>query len=405
MRKLVDVLYLPLGAAALGGAERSLLELADGISRRGLRVAIAAGRALAGTPYPDLVAARGLDIVWHDASPGCSVAYNWRAFAALFRQFDARIVHFNVSWRAGMWLAALAARRETRARLIGTMRAMPEPHQGIPRRRHFGLIPGLQLWRLHELFYGYVWSRTLDATVSINRDDFPRRLARDYFFKPSEIYVIYNGIAMPALLNAAERRASRAAFGIGQDRFVLVFAGRLAVEKGVGDLLTALAQLPERVVAVIAGTGPDEERLRTLAANLQLEARVRFTGFLTDVRPALCAADVMVVPSNWAEPFGRVVPEAMGLGLPVIATRVGGMAELFENGVQGIYIPQNNPTALAAAAAQLEGDRDVLAAMGRAARACAEGRYDISRVIAQYAALYRGDAPAGGKPGLVPRAD
>jgi glycosyltransferase involved in cell wall biosynthesis len=100
------------------------------------------------------------------------------------------------------------------------------------------------------------------------------------------------------------------------------------------------------------------------------------------------AAHAAVVPSLWNEAFGRVVVEAMGCGVPVIATRVGGMQELFDDGEQGLLVPKANAPAIAAAYDALVREPARRARMAEAARALALQRYATQRVAAEYGALY-----------------
>jgi glycosyltransferase involved in cell wall biosynthesis len=105
--------------------------------------------------------------------------------------------------------------------------------------------------------------------------------------------------------------------------------------------------------------------------------------------PIVAAFDLVAVPSVWYEAFGRTVVEALAMQVPVIASRIGGMAELFEDGVHGHYVPAGDRDALAAAIAALATDPAARRAMGRAGRAWVQERYAMERVAAEYARLYR----------------
>lgn len=386
---LYDLIYIPLGSAGMGGAERSLLELSAEMSRRGKRVLILAERALQGTGFEAEAAAAGLPVDWVDWSPEKGLFTNLAALARVFARYRTRVIHFNISWRRHMWLAPVIARMLSRARLLGTMRAMPDPHHLTPRRRYFGVIPGLQLWHLPELVAGWIWARFLALTVSINGRDFPHRLTQHYGFSSDKIRVIFNGIKLrPHILSAEEKHSIRAHHGFGPDDIVLCYAGRLSAEKGIQYLLQALVRLPDNYQLLIVGDGPQRGELETMARELGITARVQFLGFLSTPSDTIASSDIVIVPSLWYEAFGRVVVEAMGEGVPVVASRIGGMAELFTHGVEGRYVEAANAQDLAAAIEAMGSDRSALHAMGERARALVAQKYSLGRVTQQYAEVY-----------------
>jgi glycosyltransferase involved in cell wall biosynthesis len=122
---------------------------------------------------------------------------------------------------------------------------------------------------------------------------------------------------------------------------------------------------------------------------LRVADRVNFLGYVSQPFDVFSAVDVAVVPSLWNEAFGRVVVEAMACGTAVIATAVGGMRELFEDGHEGIFVPKADAVAIAEAINRLARDHHELRAMQRAGRELAERRYSTARVAAEYAALYQ----------------
>jgi glycosyltransferase involved in cell wall biosynthesis len=130
--------------------------------------------------------------------------------------------------------------------------------------------------------------------------------------------------------------------------FDVLYLGRLVPSKGVDVLLRALALIGGSR-AVIAGEGPDRERLVGLAAKLGLSSRVDFVGWVEqDERSRLLAgARLLAVPSLWDEPFGMVGVEALGTGLPVVGSEVGGIPSWLTDGRAGLLFPRNDHAALA----------------------------------------------------------
>ncbi len=363
----------------------------------GSRVIVLADEALRETPFPDIAAAGGIRGEWVVWSPQKSILRNLREAIRVFRRYRARVVHFNISWRKRMWIIPLVARFLSGARLIGSMRAMPDPHELVPRKRYFGIIPGLRLWHLPEMMVGHVWANALHVTVSINAKDFPFRLAAHYGFDQGTIRVIYNGIAAPKNLPTEEqRRASRASLSVCDADLLIVYSGRLSPEKGVHILIRALDRLPKTFRLVVVGDGPQRSELEGLARELGTAERVQFVGFLRDPDAIVGSADVVAVPSLWYEAFGRVVVEAMSLGVPVVASRIGGMAELFEDGVHGRYVAAGDVEDLARTMVSFCADSQGLRRCGSAARELVLLRYSLARVQAQYAELYATLLAGGG---------
>jgi glycosyltransferase involved in cell wall biosynthesis len=388
-----DIVYIPLGAAAYGGAERSLLELAAAQKLAGRRVLVCHEAALAGTDFVTDARARAIPLYPLTWSPELGLWQVIRSAARLFSSVQGRVVHFNISWRRHMWAVPAVARLRSSAQLLGTMRAMPE--WAVPVfKRVFGWLPRPRAWvlidRVNDLWHGLVWSRCLHMTVSVNRDDYPSKLIRQFGFAPSRMRVVYNGVRIPPDDVAADRRAqAKRALGYADGVFLVAYVGRLSSEKGLSYAIDALTLCSDHVQLLVAGDGAEQDTLMRQAREAGIESRVRFVGYVSDPFSVFSAADAAVVPSLWNEAFGRVVVEAMACSTPVIATSVGGMQELFEDGVHGLFVPKADADAIATAMDRLAGDKELHGRMAAAARQLAKQRYATERVASEYSRLYR----------------
>ncbi len=174
---------------------------------------------------------------------------------------------------------------------------------------------------------------------------------------------------------------------------VLLGLGRLVPDKGFDVALRALSLLPDRwshVRMMIVGDGGERSRLESLCSALGLGERVEFRGGVPHAEvPALVnRSTLMLLPSRWQEPFGIVCLEAALMERPVVASRVGGVPEVVEDGVSGTLVEPDRPEALAQGITALLDDPAGLVAMGRRARRRAEDRFGYDRFLRSHLQWY-----------------
>jgi glycosyltransferase involved in cell wall biosynthesis len=188
-----------------------------------------------------------------------------------------------------------------------------------------------------------------------------RAIALGWGLDPGRVSVLPNPAPpLPAMPSREELRRE-----LGLDGPTLAFAGRLTGQKALGVALAAVAEV-DGVSLLLLGDGPERPGLERRTAALRLDGRVRFLGGGTreDVLRLFRAADASVLPSEW-ENFPHTVVEALAVGTPVIATAVGGVAEIVRDGENGLLVPPGDVAALAAAIDRLvheNGLRERLAA-------------------------------------------
>lgn len=183
--------------------------------------------------------------------------------------------------------------------------------------------------------------------------------------------------------DAVQRARRRAEYGLGPDEFVIVFAGRIAREKGVDVLIDAFrevaASTPEARLVVVGSPpdGADRSGEDHYAASLHERAEglaVVWVPRRDDVVPLLHAADVAVVPSRWAEPLSRSILEPLACGVPVVATHVGGSPEVLTGWLSDYLVPPDDHVALAARLVSLHDWRRREPDLGQRCREAAEAR-------------------------------
>lgn len=216
----------------------------------------------------------------------------------------------------------------------------------------------------------------------------PSRYLRDMVIgwgaPPERVHVIYNALPPGAQTVRLTQAEARAALGLGAGPLLLT-AARLVSWKGIDPLIRALPAVPKAHL-LVAGEGPDEARLRALAAAEEAGGRVTFLGRVPRERLALYfrAADFTVLYSGY-EGLSHVLLESLQAGTPLIASDKGGNPEIVAHGVNGLLVPYPDTAALAAAL------RDALSGETRARLAAQTGagleRFAWETLVAQTAAL------------------
>jgi len=250
-----------------------------------------------------------------------------------------------------------------------------------------------QTARLLSYLERYVLHPRLDAAIC-NSATIMRQLEAEGI-PQAKIRLIYNGIDFPPRpTTPADRQSVRENLGLGPDELLLSAVGNLWTYKGHADLLRALQaiaqKLPRDWTLLIVGRDVDGnlDRLSKLCAELGLAAHVRFLGERDDVASLLSVADIHVSASH-TEGLPNNILEAMGSGLPVVATEVGGVPELVVHAVTGLLVPPRDPAALGAAILALASDPALRARLGRAGHTRATANFSIQRSATALAEVYQ----------------
>ncbi|MFN8077525.1 MAG: glycosyltransferase [Kineosporiaceae bacterium] len=383
-----------LGMQDAGGQNVHVAALADALAARGHDVEVLTRRDDADLPA-EVTLPTGVRVVHVPAGPATALPKDDLApFMPAFGEWAA------ARWREGrvpdvlhahFWMsgtAALRARARVGVPVLQTFHAL-----GTVKRRHQGSADSSPTGRIRA---ERGLARKVDALVATCTDEVRELLAMDA--PAARVHVVPCGVDLAAFAPAGP--------GTGHDDASLVpprrpgvarivSLGRLVPRKGVATVVAALAHVPDAEL-VVAG-GPDRSelasdaeavRLVELAQRFGVADRVHLIGRLDRAASAalLRSADVVAcVP--WYEPFGIVPLEAMACGVPVVASRVGGMLDTVGDGVTGLHVPPRDPAALADALRLLLADPARRLRMSRAARAWAT-RYDWSRVAADTEAVY-----------------
>lgn len=352
----------------LGGGEVQLLHLVRACVAAGMRVTLVVQRgcALAGLAVQQGAALLEVDFALPRVT---STIGALRAVAA-----SADIVQGTGWWTNA--LVRLAGRELPHVRVVNLVHVMP----GAARHESaspFDLLARLAVDRMTGSADKYVAVSDAVASGLI-----------DGGVDGSRVVVIRNGVDSERVRGDAEG-SLWLEVGMGSGPMVGCIA-RLEPVKGVEHFVRAAISLSQRdpiVRFAIAGGGSLEPRLREIAFAGGVSDQVSFLGHVSPIEPLLGACEIIVLPSL-SEGLPMVALEAMALGKPVVASRVGGLPEAVEDGVTGLLVEPGDPSALAAAIGALLDDPDRARKMGEAGRARVERDFTLERMTSEYLALY-----------------
>lgn len=379
-----------LGGHDAGGQNVHVAELASALARRGCDVTVHTRR-----DDPDLEASvdygPGVVVDHIDAGPAAEIPKDdllpwmgdfadelverWRAWPP-----DAVYSHF--------WMSGIAT--------LNAVRALDEPIPALHTYHALGAEKRVQQGAedtspRQRLGIEAELATDMDAIIATTEAE--RSILIDMGADPDRVRVVPCGVDL--------RRFQPAVAGDTERRPRIVAAARLVPRKGLDDLIRAAARLPDVEVVIAGGPvdrpaaeDPEGARLLGIARDLGMEDRVELLGAVDrDEIPDLFRTASVIVCCPWYEPFGMVALEAMACGVPVVASRVGGLAESVVHDGTGLLVPPKNPEALAAALAAILGDPERRARYGAAAIRRAR-RYGWDRIAANVLDVVHTTTPA-----------
>jgi glycosyltransferase involved in cell wall biosynthesis len=302
-----------------------------------------------------------------------------KRFVVILRKHRPNIVHLHYVGFLGFypWLARLLS---VKGVYFTDHTSRPPGH--IPRRAGLGRR---------------MLTRIINAPVSgvVCVSDYGHRCMTSLGVLPSNrFHVIYNGVdTLRGGQDADRAREFRRKYGIPEGRSIVTQASWIMPDKGIGDLLEAWRLvLSENASAqlVVVGDGAAQDDYVRLAARMGIEDHVTWTGLVQDPLGAgvFAAADIVCQVSRWEEVFGFTIAEAMACGKPVIATRVGGIPELVQDGRTGFLVPRGDVAKIADRILMLLPAAELRRRLGESGRAAALAKFDLKKNVAQLMRLY-----------------
>ena len=359
-----------------GGADVRVLELARTLERFGHPYAVA---ALAGSPLHLQLRKEGLAVlpVPFSRSNPLLVPFLMRAI----RRHRFAVVDAHNS-QSQFWALA-AARLSRRVKTICTV------HSAY-RLEHNGSWKGLlyeQVLRLNALL------KARFIAVSEAVDGYLQNIG----IEQEKISLIHNSMRLPEPRDSGGRGPLLQSLGWDPASFVVIVVGRLEPVKGHSVLLSALKKASlqhPQLRCLIVGGGRMREILTARMKQLQLQDRVHFTGFREDVPALLAAGDAFCMPSL-SEGLPYALLEAIAYRLPLLVSKVGGMAALLTDKKDALLVPPANSHALASGLAWMVDHREAAEGLAEAAFELVQQRFNCDEMIAETVAIYRHAMPSG----------
>jgi glycosyltransferase involved in cell wall biosynthesis len=232
-------------------------------------------------------------------------------------------------------------------------------------------------WRRRQQWLVQAAARGVDVYVAVSA--YTARNVESLLHRPKgSVRIIHNGVLEPPLV-AVRGRGSGSQLGA---------VGRLSPEKGFDFLVEAMSHLAQCHLTVV-GDGPERPRLESLIRKYGLEDRVTLAGWVDPPWTQRLTFQILVAPSL-EDSFPLVLLEAMMAGIPVVASNVGGIPEIVEEGRTGTLVPPRDPVALAHAIEQLLQDEPLRLAMGLQSGEAARSRFSVATMAKQFEDLYDG---------------
>ena len=351
-----------------GGTERLVIEIAKQVQRvtRSSVCCLDAPGAWAGE-----LTSIGIPVVALDRGHGFQPGIG-RRLAEAARAAGARVIHCHQY--SPFVYGRLATYWDRRLRLVYTEHGRLDDAPPTLKRRFVN--PLLALGR------GTYTTVSHDLATFVAASGFPA----------SRLRTVHNGIHVPGEPTDAQRHEARRTLGLHPHDFVVGTIARLDPVKCLGTLLKAMDWLRRtrggsRARVVIVGDGPEAANLQAQVAALDLSAYVLLAGHHAAARRLLPAFDVYV-NSSLKEGISLSILEALAVGLPVVATAVGGTPEIIEDGQSGVLVPPDSPTAIADACAELEANLVERARLGKAGRTRVVSMFSEERMMQDYLDIY-----------------
>jgi glycosyltransferase involved in cell wall biosynthesis len=361
----------------IGGTETFARELSLQLQQRGLQSVL----CFLSEPTEDVRRFLSLPNVAIEILPE-STGLNWNAITSLariIRKHRPQILHLHFTGFLGAypWLA----------RLLSVRKIFFTDHTSRP----VGYVPERAPWWKRAI--ARTINRPITKVVCVSR--YGERCLTTLDLLPTHRHqLVYNAVDLSRVVNDPLRAAEfRKRYEIPKERVVIVQVSWMIPEKGIPELLETARLLVARnrdVHFVLVGEGPHREQFMKTAEASGLGDHISWTGLVEDPfgEGIYDVADIICQLSEWEELFGWMIAEAMAYGKPIVATRVGGIPELVDDGVSGFLVDRGDTVSAAEKLDRLAKDPELRRKMGQVGKQVVSEKFDLQRNVAQLLHLY-----------------
>jgi len=302
-----------------------------------------------------------------------------KKMADVSRKVDFDVVHVH-DWLTGF--AGISFKHQMQKPLVSTI-------HGTEIGRAQGLhnpdsltIDGIEWWTTYEANKIIVTSASMKAEIQGH-----------FHLPPEKIEIVPNGIDTKRYNASVDQSAIKGRYGVHPDEKLVLCVGRLVPQKGIEYLIRAVSRIAERYPEakfIIVGEGWLRGHLEYIARSTGYQWKITFTGWIPDQElvALLNSADALVVPSIY-EPFGIVALEGMAAGVPVVASDVGGLAEIVEHEHTGILAYSRSPESIAWAVGRVLSDPDHSKEMAQNAQQMVQKTYSWEAIAIRTTKIYK----------------
>ncbi len=352
-------------SSGMGGQEYRVLEEAQGMEKRGHTVFVAAPH---GSQLAALAEQRGLQVQTTTAGKRGWITLV-PCYLRMLKHYEIDVV--NTHGSLDSWTAAIAGRISSRRPIIVRTR-----HKSTPVSR---------TWR-HRLLYGKL-PHVVTTTGEVVRQELMTRNR----LSPSRVISIPTGVDLERFHPQSPDASLRKSLGLGSQGPLIGAVTFLRPEKGMMILIEAVGWLKKHfpsVECIIIGDGGEQPALLGRIRELGLEHCVHLIGFRQDVPALLAILDVVVIPS-FEEGIPQSLTQALAMERPVVASAVGGVPEVVQDGLSGLLVPPRDPEILAEKIASLLSDPIAAIRMGKIGRQVIHERFSMDHMLTQTELVYR----------------
>lgn len=366
----INILYV-INQLSIGGAEQQLLELVRGLNKERYNPLVAS--LSRGGAIKDELERAGIPVIVAERRIRIDPSPIWKLVKTLR---DERIAVMHSIGVYGGLYGRLAAKLAHAPVVISAERQTMSWARASHNQLYFWADRFLARWT--------------DRVIA-NANAVARYATQQKGIDANKVHVIYNGVNLERFDNPLEAAVVKRQLDIRDDKLVVGIIARLDPMKDHRNFLQAaslvLQQLP-RTIFLIVGEGMLRHELEKHASELNIEAEVILTGARRDVRDLLSIMDVFVLSSQQGEGCSNAILEAMTMAKPVVATDVGGNAEIVLNARTGYIVPPKDPARLAQAVLKILEDEDLRKYFGEMGRKRVEERFSVRKMVSETEKVY-----------------